>query len=99
MMKSGIIEEMVEDSLASALDDDALEEEADEEVEKVMYEITQVQLQNNWFKWKQYHVAMYSCRVNLVRLPQPLPTRCLVQPGQKRARQPLVAALLRGVWP
>ncbi|GFN80647.1 charged multivesicular body protein 3 [Plakobranchus ocellatus] len=39
MMKAGIIEEMLEDTMET-LEDDDLEEEADEEVDKVLYEIT-----------------------------------------------------------
>ena len=39
MEKAGFMEEMVEDSMA-ALDDEELEGDADEEVEKIMFEIT-----------------------------------------------------------
>ncbi|XP_061183998.1 charged multivesicular body protein 3-like [Saccostrea echinata] len=39
MMKAGILEEMLEDTMET-LDDDELEEEADSEVEKVLYELT-----------------------------------------------------------
>ena len=39
MMKAGIMEEMMDDTL-SALDDEDLEEEADDEVNKVLSEIT-----------------------------------------------------------
>ncbi|KAG7566971.1 hypothetical protein FFLO_01230 [Filobasidium floriforme] len=39
MMKSGIIEEMMDDTM-EALDDDELEEEADAEVEKVLFDLT-----------------------------------------------------------
>ncbi|GFS16809.1 charged multivesicular body protein 3, partial [Elysia marginata] len=39
MMKAGIIEEMMDDTM-EALDDEELDEEADEEVDKVLYEIT-----------------------------------------------------------
>jgi len=41
MMKAGIIEEMVEDTLDEALgDDDELEDDAQEEVDKVLFELT-----------------------------------------------------------
>ncbi|GFX61876.1 charged multivesicular body protein 3 [Trichonephila clavipes] len=43
MMKAGIIEEMMEDSFDN-LDDDELEEEAQEEVDKVLWELTAGQL-------------------------------------------------------
>lgn len=39
MMKSGIIEEMLDDTMES-LDDDELEEEADAEVDKVLFDLT-----------------------------------------------------------
>ena len=39
MMKAGIIEEMVEDTM-EGLEDDDLEEAADTEVEKVLWELT-----------------------------------------------------------
>ncbi|CAG5123209.1 unnamed protein product [Candidula unifasciata] len=39
MMKAGIIEEMMDDAMET-LDDDDLEEEADEEVDRVLYELT-----------------------------------------------------------
>lgn len=39
MMKAGIMEEMLDDTMET-LDDDELEEEADSEVEKVLYELT-----------------------------------------------------------
>lgn len=45
MMKAGIIEEMVEDTFESALGDDlALEDEADKEVDKLLFELTAGQL-------------------------------------------------------
>ncbi|KAL7420220.1 Vacuolar protein-sorting-associated protein 24 [Cryptotrichosporon argae] len=40
MMKSGIMEEMMEDTLDAINDDDELEEEADAEVDKVLFELT-----------------------------------------------------------
>ncbi|XP_062571363.1 charged multivesicular body protein 3-like [Saccostrea cucullata] len=40
MMKAGILEEMLEDTMETLDDDDELEEEADSEVEKVLYELT-----------------------------------------------------------
>lgn len=40
MMKAGIIEEMMEDVFESALGDDDLEKEADEEVDKLLFELT-----------------------------------------------------------
>ncbi|KZO93727.1 hypothetical protein CALVIDRAFT_539629 [Calocera viscosa TUFC12733] len=40
MMKAGIMEEMMEDTLQGIDDDEELEEEADEEVEKVLFELT-----------------------------------------------------------
>jgi charged multivesicular body protein 3 len=40
MMKAGVIEEMMEDSMDAVLDDDGIEEEAEEEVEKVLVELT-----------------------------------------------------------
>ncbi|MEM8488348.1 MAG: Snf7 family protein [Bacteroidota bacterium] len=40
-MQAGIIEEMVEDTLEDALgDDDELEDDAQEEVDKVLFELT-----------------------------------------------------------
>lgn len=39
MMKAGIMEEMMDDTL-EGLDDDELEDEADEEVDKVLYQLT-----------------------------------------------------------
>jgi charged multivesicular body protein 3 len=38
--QSGIMEEMMEDTLDSVNEDDELEAEADEEVDKVLYELT-----------------------------------------------------------
>jgi len=40
MMKAGIMEEMMDETLQSVDDDEELEEEADEEVEKVLFELT-----------------------------------------------------------
>ncbi|KAI0242033.1 Charged multivesicular body protein 3 [Lamellibrachia satsuma] len=40
MMKAGIIEEMTDDMFASTMDDDELDEEATEEVDKILWEIT-----------------------------------------------------------
>ncbi|XP_074643453.1 charged multivesicular body protein 3-like [Tubulanus polymorphus] len=40
MMKAGIIEEMLEDTMEGMDDQDELEEEAQEEVDKVLYELT-----------------------------------------------------------
>ncbi|KAI3387778.1 hypothetical protein SNEBB_007119 [Seison nebaliae] len=45
MMKAGIMEEMMDDTMASALgDDEDLEIEADEEVDKILYEVTKGEL-------------------------------------------------------
>nr|CAG4638765.1 EOG090X0EF4 [Cyclestheria hislopi] len=44
MMKAGIIEEMLEDTLESFEDTDELEEQAQEEVDKVLWELTAGQL-------------------------------------------------------
>lgn len=44
--KAGIIEEMLEDTF-EGLEDDDLEEAADEEVEKILFEVTAGSL-NNW---------------------------------------------------
>jgi len=40
MMKAGIIEEMMEDTMESITDADDMEEEANEEIDKVLYELT-----------------------------------------------------------
>lgn len=40
MMKAGILEEMLEDTMEGLEDQDDLEEEADEEVEKVLFDLT-----------------------------------------------------------
>lgn len=40
MMKAGIIEEMMDDAFESVNDDEDLEEEAEEEVDKVLFELT-----------------------------------------------------------
>ncbi|KAJ8317731.1 hypothetical protein KUTeg_005635 [Tegillarca granosa] len=40
MMKAGILEEMLEDTMEGLEDQDDLEEEADAEVEKVLYDLT-----------------------------------------------------------
>ncbi|KAI3633091.1 hypothetical protein MIR68_009166 [Amoeboaphelidium protococcarum] len=40
MMKAGLIEEMIGDTLDNALDDDEIEGEADEEVDKILMEVT-----------------------------------------------------------
>ena len=39
-MKAGIIEEMMEDTMESITDADDMEEEANEEIDKVLYELT-----------------------------------------------------------
>eukprot|EP00882_Tetradesmus_deserticola_P016923 GHRQ01018103.1.p1 GENE.GHRQ01018103.1~~GHRQ01018103.1.p1 ORF type:complete len:159 (+),score=84.93 GHRQ01018103.1:253-729(+) len=39
MARAGLIEEMMNDSLDSALDNDSIEDEADEEIEKVLLEV------------------------------------------------------------
>lgn len=44
MMRAGIIEEMMEDAMSGMEDQDELEEEAQEEVDKVLWEITAGQL-------------------------------------------------------
>ncbi|XP_055927840.1 charged multivesicular body protein 3-like [Argiope bruennichi] len=44
MMKAGIIEEMIEDTLEGLDDQDELEEEAQEEIDKVLWELTAGQL-------------------------------------------------------
>lgn len=44
MMKAGIIEEMMEDTFESVFDDEGLEEEAGEEVDKLLWELTAGQL-------------------------------------------------------
>lgn len=44
MMKAGIIEEMMEDTFESVFDDEDLEEEAGEEVDKLLWELTAGQL-------------------------------------------------------
>merc|ERR1712076_263035 len=44
MEKAGIIEEMMNDAMDDVLDEDGLQEAADEEVENVLYEITAGQL-------------------------------------------------------
>lgn len=41
MMKAGIIEEMIDDTMESVLDTDELEEEAEGEVEKILFQVTQ----------------------------------------------------------
>lgn len=46
MMRAGIIDEMINDSLDNVLDDDDTDELADEEVEKVLLEITQGKLKD-----------------------------------------------------
>jgi charged multivesicular body protein 3 len=46
MMKMGIIEEMVEDTMDSVLDNDIDENVVDAEVEKVLFEITQGKLKD-----------------------------------------------------
>ena len=38
--QAGIIEEMTDDMFASTMDDDELDEEATEEVDKILWEIT-----------------------------------------------------------
>jgi charged multivesicular body protein 3 len=43
-MKAGIMEDMVEDTLEAIDDDEELEEEADAEVDKVLFELTDGQL-------------------------------------------------------
>lgn len=43
-MKAGIMEEMVDDTLEAIDDDEELEEEADAEVDKVLFELTDGQL-------------------------------------------------------
>lgn len=40
MMKAGIIEEMLEDTFAGMEDEDEMEEAADLEIDKILYEIT-----------------------------------------------------------
>jgi len=40
MMKAGIMEEMIDETLEAVDDDEELEEEADEEVEKVLFQLT-----------------------------------------------------------
>ena len=45
MMKAGIIDELVQDSLDSVLDDDNIETETDAEIEKIIFDITQGKLQ------------------------------------------------------
>ena len=46
MMKSGIIDEMVQESIDSVLDSEDVEEAADAEVEKIIFEITQNKLKD-----------------------------------------------------
>ena len=41
MMKAGIIEEMVQETLDSVEDSEEIEDEADQEIEKVLWEITE----------------------------------------------------------
>ncbi len=46
MMKAGIIDEMVQDTMDSVLDDEDIENVADAEVEKIIFEITQGKLKD-----------------------------------------------------
>jgi charged multivesicular body protein 3 len=46
MMKAGIIDEMVQDSLDSVLDEEGIDEIADNEVDKIILEITQGKLKD-----------------------------------------------------
>ena len=46
MMKAGIIDELVQDSLDTVLDTDDIETETDAEVEKVIFEVTQGKLKD-----------------------------------------------------
>ena len=46
MVKAGIIDEMINDSIDTALDDDDTDDLADEEVEKILLEVTQGKLKD-----------------------------------------------------